>query len=771
MQHMAPGTEMIAANPPPARETGEFNPLDLEMLLAAGRRQFKLVLLCVLVALAVGLLYLLAAAPVYTARAKVIVDPGNTQVVGERDQRLTELGLDAGLVESQVELILSEEVLKSAADKLQLADDPSFAAGEGSLLRRLRIAASGLLDFLRGPSGPAVDQDYLRQRQIIGTLQKHLSVERVGQTYILQLSYSAGSPETAARVVNGIADAYISDQLQARFQAAQRTGQWMEQRIGALKDKSLKTDLAVQQYRAEHGLITADGQLVGDQRLAELNSQLMLAGVERAKAQARYDRIRSIIDEGDMGAAVSESLNSSLVNDLREKYLDAAKRGSELEGRLGAGHQRVVALHEEMAQYQKQIFGELGRIAESYKSDLQVAERREAALQDNLDSLVGTAAKNNQTMVGLRELEREAQTTRLLYESFLQRYQQVIQQQSFPMAEARIVTEAVPPLKPGGPRKSLILMAFVMAGGIAGVGFGALREFREDSFRSGEQIIRELGQEYIGTLPIVHEKVDAPPASGAREIATVQRSPRLIAEDGTIMRHVLDEPMSFYSETLRSAKVAADLMLMERKPKIIGIVSAMPSEGKSTVAKNFGSLLAQHGMRTLLVDGDLRNPDLTRRLAPNADAGLLDALEHGVPLKDLYLMEADSKLVVLPAVVRNRISHSGLLLSSVRMREVLQDAGQFFDYIVVDLPPLMPLADVRAAAHLFDGFLMVVEWGRTPRKLVRTTLAREPAVREKCLGVVLNKVNMRRQHLYEAYGAQTYYAAHHYMAGNGQSPA
>ncbi len=740
---------------PLERDENGLAALDLETLLSAARRQFKLVLACAVVGTICAIAYLAVADPVYTASARVLIDPANAEV-GESDSRTTELGLDAGLIESQVELVSSEDVLGAVVDELDLTNEPQFAqagpSGPIGLARGMIGSAVGLIRGSPGQSG-GPDAEYQARRDAIGKLQDQLSVGRVGQTYILQLNYTAATSQLASQIVNALANAFIDDQLAARSNAARRAGEWMETRIAELREKSIAADQAVQEFRAEHNLITADGQLVGDQRLTQLNTQLSEASAERASAQARYESIRSILETRDMNAAVSESLESPVINELRTRYLEASKREADLSARLGPDHASTVRLREEMAKYEEQIFSELERIAQSYKSDLDIAEKRVASLQQSMDEVMGNAEQDNKAMVTLRELARESETTRTLYESFLQRYQEVIQQQSFPMTEARVVAEAAPPTNPSGPEKALTLMLFTTLGGIFGAGVGTLREFREHGFRSGAQVGEVLGQEFIGFLPRLPEA-----GTGNATAAEQQNTAARATADGDPgLRHVVNEPMSLFSETLRSARVAADLMLVDRKPKIIGVVSALPGEGKTTVAKNFASTLAVQGARTLLIDGDLRNPGLTRAVAPHAQAGLLEAVEEAQPLKDLYLLEQETKLVLLPAVIHSQVAHSGRLLSSERMSSLLTEAGGYFDYIVVDLPPLGPLADVRAAAHHFDAFLLAIEWGRTPRKVVKTALAANKALHNKCLGVVLNKVEMKKQHLYDGYTASAYY--------------
>jgi succinoglycan biosynthesis transport protein ExoP len=215
--------------------------------------------------------------------------------------------------------------------------------------------------------------------------------------------------------------------------------------------------------------------------------------------------------------------------------------------------------------------------------------------------------------------------------------------------------------------------------------------------------------------------------------------------------------LSPFAETLRSAKIAADLRFSDKPCKVIGIVSSLPAEGKSAISINFAELLARQGSKTLLIDADLRNPGTTRAIARHAEAGLLEALLDGQDLDRLLLSDDATGLSVLPAVVRQRTPHSSELLASSGMRGLLKKVSEQYDYIVVDLPPLGPVVDARAIADRIDGFIFVAEWGATARRVAIEVLNANPQVRDKCIGVILNKVDQDRLKLYHDYGSNDYY--------------
>ena len=728
--------------------------IDIDRLLAAARRQWRVVVLSAVVAVLIGLAYVLTTVPLYTSSTSVIIDQGNSRIV---DQLSAVGGLieDEASVLSQVELLKSEKIAYAVVDKLRLTEDPAFMSSDGSVIGTLIGFVKSVLsfDWLDDDAIAEVDQEAMR-RAAVSKLQRNMDVQRVGRTYVLQLSYTSPLPGQAAQIASAYAEAYLTDQLDSKYEATRRASAWLQQRIEELRQKSLETDLAVQRFRTENGLIATGGQLVTDQNLSELSSQLIVAQADSARAKARYDRIRALVDTGQTSAVVSDALDSSVINTLRQKYLDSSKREAEITSRLGPNHIQAVRLRAEMKEYERLMFEELSRIADSYLNDYEVAKAREDSLRDSVGAATGITSTANETLVQLRELERESETFRSLYQTFLQRYQEAVQQQSFPITEARVITQATVPQRPSFPKTSLVLALSLVLGSAAGVGIGAFREFRDRFFRTADQVRDELGQEFLGFAPLVGG-VAADQARTATSGDEVH--PRVVRKGSAVSNYTVDHPMSAFAETMRSAKIAADIALLDRKPKVIGVVSVLPGEGKSTIAINLAELLASQGARTLLIDADLRNPGTTRAIARHATAGLVEAIVDGRPIRELLLVNPTTKLAVLPSVVKHRVSHTSEYLASPGMAAVLRQAEDAFDYVIVDLPPLAPVVDVRAVASRMDAFVFVVEWGRTARRMVRTTLRNEPQVYDKCLGVVLNKADTDKMKLYRSYGSSEYY--------------
>ncbi|QIG49747.1 polysaccharide biosynthesis tyrosine autokinase [Nordella sp. HKS 07] len=713
-------------NPGPLhrRESSSAPPIDLYKLLAIVRRQWRIAALSVGVCLLLGILYLLFATAKYTASTDILIDQDSSRILyqGSALERTVE---DEARILSQVEVLVSDKVGLAVVDKLALDKDPKFMSAPMGPLQMMRSMLRAVTSLFSSP-GPASEEN-LQRRAALQNLQRNLSVERLNRSYVLNVRFTWSDPVLAAKVAKGVAEAYLADQLNAKFEATRLAGGWAQERMKDLQREALKSDLAVQKFRADHGLIAASGKLVSEQQLSELNSQLILARTETAAAEAKYQRLQSIIDGGQPDAIVAGTLDSAIVNDLRAKYLEASRLAAEIAEKTGPDHVQVKRLRNSMDEYRKLIFDELGRIAKSYSSEYQVAKSREDALRSIVTDATGISADANETLVQLRELEREAEAYRDLYQKFLQRYQESVQQESFPVTEARIISEAAVPQETSGPKKSLVLALSIFLGLALGTGLGTLQEYRDRFFRTGEQVAEETGMPFLGLVP-------------------------LVPEGKAVTSYAVDHPLSHFAETLRSAKISADLSLGREKPKVIGVTSVLPGEGKSTVAINFARLLASQKARTLIIDADLRNPTLTRAVAPNAAAGLAEIVIDKIPLADLLLFEERTRLAMLPAVLRRDVPLTSELLASREMAELLEEAKASFDYVILDLPPLAPVVDVRAVTPHVDGFTCVVEWGQTPRAVVQMKLEADPALAKKCLGIILNKANMDKMKLYGTEG-------------------
>jgi len=597
-----------------------------------------------------------------------------------------------------------------------------------------------------------------------------VTVSRVNRSSVLAVSFRSTDKLLAARITKAYANAYLNDQLNANFDATESASVWLQQRLADLRGRSQQAALDVAQFRAENGLTSANGELMSDQQLADLNKQLIVAQADSASASARYNQFKSIIDLGPESAVNNAAISSgqadnTVIKDLRTRYAAVSKREQEVTTNFGEDHPQAVALRAEKQDLTRQIYQELQQLTASYRNEFEVARSREASLRENIEHLTGKNSEANKSLVQLGDLEQRAAALKTLYESYLGKYEEASQRQSFPIAKARVISEAGVPASPSSPKKTMTLGLAIVLGLMAGGALTAFQEFRERFFRVEGDVRTILGLKFLGYLPLIgklprESKIFRPrphpsvePAEAADSDATFER----------IMRVVLEAPRSIFAETLRNAKLASDVMFQGKSDRVIGVVSAMPGEGKSTTAANFAALLASSGKRTLLIDADLRNPGLTRMLRNPPQQGLVEAVLGEVPWASAVKIDPITKLAILPVLSNDHLMHTSELLASQGMFNLMENARKMFDYIVVDLAPLGPVIDAKAFAPQVDGFLFVTEWGSTPTSVVRDLLNAEPQIKSKILGVILNKTDMTELGKFTNFGGTERYR-HKYVS-------
>jgi succinoglycan biosynthesis transport protein ExoP len=728
----------------------------LEHLLGIVRRQYLVILFVGLLTVALGLVYVVTATPRYMAVATMFIDRGRVQPFAQQQQILIDNPIDSAAIEGQLQILKSETIALSVINNLHLADDPEFG---GSIDNAGTIL--GLLS--RGSGSNSSD----RSRNALASFEKRLSASRVGMSFVIEISFISNKPERAAQIANAIVEAYINDQLEAKYEITRRANDWLQGRLRELQQQSSASDRAVADFKAKNNLVNVgNGQSADEQLISQLNTQLLEARAQTSTAQARLDRIEQIIKAaGDVNdkttGTVADTLNSPIINQLRSRYLELVNREADLSSRVGSNHLAVINMQRQIREIRNSILDELTRISETYKSDLEIAKQRQVDVERRLEGAISDSRSAGQAQGALNELESKARAYHSLYDNLLQRYTELSQQESLPTTEARFITRASAPLDKAYPKTRLILAGALFAGLALGFGVGFLREMFDSVFRTTKQIIAALHTNCLAVIPLA----DKTPASSSQAVLEqeLQLEPaglRTIIRGSSIMWTVNDNPLSRFAEAVRAVKLAIDLSVPE-KSKIIGITSAVPNEGKSTISANLALLMAQVGARVLLVDGDLRNPSLTRALAPVAKGGILEVVSGKSPLKDVVWTDASTNLAFLPAAMPFRLAHSNEIFSNDLTKQLFKEARQSYDYIIVDLSPLVPVIDVRATTDLVDAYVLVVEWGRTKIKLVEHALREAENVYENLLGVVLNKADMDAVHRYDGH-LDGYYRNKHF---------
>ena len=407
----------------------------------------------------------------FTAATQILIDPTDLHAVGNEPNPANQTNDAAVLqVESQVRVLGSDSVLRRVVSAESLDHDPEFV-GQPSALRGL-MASVGLGGARR--ADPALTA--------LNALKRKLQVKRAERTYVVDVSVTSQDPAKAARLANAVAQAYLAEQTDVRSDAARQISQSLSARLNELKDRVREAEDRVETFKARNNIVGASGQLVNEQQLSELNNQLGVAHARTAAAKARLDQVERLQLSKDEIGAFPEAVQSQTITALRSQYAEVMRREAEQMTSLGQRHPAVIEIQAEAARLRKMIEDEIHRIALSARSEYESARANEAALAANLETLKHNAVTTNEAMVTLRELERDVQASRAVYESFLVRARETGEQERLDTKNIRVISRAEPPQRRSFPPSNLLLAVGAL---LLGVGAGSGIVIMRDTYGRG----------------------------------------------------------------------------------------------------------------------------------------------------------------------------------------------------------------------------------------------------------------------------------------------
>src|SRR6266568_9310270 len=591
------------------REQAEENGLGELVNFALGflRRQYSVIIFTAVLALSVSAIYLRITPPTYTAQVRVLFGNPKAQFVQQQSLLAAEAPIDTTQLESQMQILKSKALATSVINQLKLVDDPDFRdSGRSmrSVWQRIRGWFGGM------PPDRQMEQPDRQMDQIVIAFDDRLSAVRLGFSSVIEISFSASSAERAAEIANAIANAYIVDQLNAKFDASRAATAWLQDRLTELGRQALTAERALNTFKSQNNIVAAGGKLMDEQQVTELNSRLVAARAQTSEALARLNQLETILASnsadsasiGSLDASGSEALSNQIINNLRQQYLENARREVEYSGRIGKDHLAVVNLRTQMRGIRASILDEVRRLAETSRSDFEVAKQRQEEIEKQLALAVSQSRTTNSAELTMRELDTSAKGYRTLYESFLQRYMGSVQQESFPISQARVISPAAPPQK-SKPTAGLVL-AMGLFGGIAlGAALGFLREIMDRVFRTSAQVEATLQVPCLSLVPLLRnpQQKKRPPRAA---VQVDKESERTLSAGSGMYWAAVAMPLSRFAESIRSIKLAIDLNPTKTSNRIVGITSALPDEGKSTIAASLAQLIAHAGKRVIVVDCD-----------------------------------------------------------------------------------------------------------------------------------------------------------------------
>lgn len=701
---------------------------------------------------------------VWTASAELLIeadDRGYGNLRDEIDLRIDRL--QPADVESEVKVLASRRLALRVIEQERLTEVVEPEPVQQRLRGLLAGAGEWLLDWVAGvrssfagyPTDLAARLPDEREvaaptpEAVLERFERSLAIRRDPLARVVTVTYTATDPARAARVADAVARLYLDERVATQREALQQTARYLEERLAIVARELEEAERRVKAYQSDTGLYAVEGASALERRYAELGRELTQATVQLADAKARLTQLEAA-RSGRGLAGLREVAGSPVVADLRRQEAELARRIADLGTQYGPRHPLMQNARAELDDIRRSIAAEIDRIATSLASEVSVAEGRVARLQAEVAEAERRLATVGSSQVALEELTRRAEAARKVYETMLDRYRRASEQQNLLHPAARIISPATPPSRPANSPKALVLAFTTLAGAGLGCGFAFLRELRRRSFLTSSELERELGLPVLAALPALR----AEQAGGADRLDTTP-APLAVAYREAVQRvtsHLLTDPPD------RAA----------RRGRVVGVTSAFPGDGKTTLALALARQCARSGRRTLLIDADLRRRSLDTLLAVPADQpGLVQVLSGACRAIDRALLsETASGLRILPAGGSPESPQD--LLGSPQARVLLGALRELCDVVVVDLPPVLAVSDALAVARALDEALLVVRWDRTPRDAARAALHELGAIELPVAGVVLNAVDLRT---YTRYGSADHlrYTAHyaHYYTSRG----
>ena len=702
--------------------------LDFRTLLAILRQYIWLLILCILVALGAARIVLNATPVLYTASAEVMLNNRATRVLDVPGV----LGAPGGhdLAASELRVLTSQRLLQRVIGRLHLDRDPEFnralaTPGEKLWPARLKAFAGPILKIGGNPSPSQTDIATARaELEVIERFRGAVKISAVPRTRSLTVSVSARDPAKAALIANTLADLYIVDQLDAKFEATRHATAWLDQRLAELKSQVARSEAAAAAYRARQSLGPGQGRELTAQQIAELNSELISARAALAEAQARAGQVESRIAKGGLNAA-ARVVSSELILTLRTALATLIRREAELSTRYGPKHPKIKDIRAEISDTRSGIGREVRKIVEGLRNDVAVARARMTALERGLATLETKSVALSENTVHLHQLEREAAADREIYQNFLTRVRQIREQSNLHSADARILSLAIPPLSPSDPnRRKIVVIAFGLGLAI-GLGLVVILEAWNRSIRAGAELTDAFGLPVLAILP--------------RRGGLSGR--KLLHRLGTRRDNGLTDPA-------RELATAALMANGPNPPRVIAVTSSVAGEDAPAAALMLACAAQMTGARTLLVDTDLNRP----RLSPLLDEdnpGLTGLLDGSAQPRELIIADRQTGLDLLPAQ-----QHSDTAMTHGRLAHAIGRLRTEYDLIVLDAPSVLTTADAGLVGRVADQILYAVRWRNTPESAVRQGLERLATFGITPTAFVLTATDLHREarHAFARFG-------------------
>ena len=708
-------------------------PIGEPHLLDYGRiiyRRRHLALTAFVVVVLATAVYTFTATPIYEGRVQLLIEADTPKVVNFTEV-INEAQSRQDYYQTQYRLLQSRSLAKLTIDKLKLWHHEEFGGapevkGPG-LLAGVFAGVSGWFSSAEAAEAaePPLPTETEEQQPVINTFLAKLNVAPIRNSRLVDVSYRSTDPKIAAQVANALADSYINQNLDYRFTSTKEATSFLSEQIAEQRKRVEESELALQKYREQNDAVALDDrQDIVVQKLADLNAAVTKAKTERLEKEAQYNQLRSI--QNDPGAVDSfpAILSNTFIQQQKAELATLQRTFASMGEKLGERHPDMIKVRSQIELTQTRLQGEIGKEVQSVRNQYLAVQAQENGLMRALDQQKQEALGMNRKGIEYGVLQRDAESNRQIYDSLLKRANETGVSGELKTSNIRIVDRADVPLSPVRPRRSLNMLLALFAGSLVGLGLVFFFDYLDNRIKTPEEIVQHLGLPSLGLIPV------APKAAG---------------NGGDPM---IDQSEPIFSEAFRALRTNVLFSSAEEGTHTVVVTSTGPGEGKSLVTANLALALAKAGQRVLLIDADLRRPRVHTIFGKKLVPGLSNLMIGASKAAEVVQRGRIQNLWILPA---GKIPpNPAELLGSKRFSEFLKSLKDHFDWVLIDSPPVMAVADACVIAHRATGVIFVVSADTTSRHTARQALEQLAQAHARVIGGVLNRVDLKRNPYYYA---------------------
>jgi polysaccharide biosynthesis transport protein len=700
-------------------------------------RRRGLIVACLGVSLIIATLYNYTARPMYQATAQILIDRMSPKVLPIKE--LVD-GASADFA-TEYQLLRGRVLIEKVVAKLDLQKSQELQTGATiSPWERFQRR------FLGKVPPPVVDSDGIPMPPAVAAVRSRITVEPLPGGRLVNIRFNAYQPVFAAQVANALAETYIEQSVNMHYATTSEATEFLSDQVREQKRKLEETEAALQEFRRKHGLVTSDDKdgVAGD-KIQTLDGAVMSSRMQRIAKETQYNQLRSL-PPLQLATSAAAMANPS-VQDARQKLADLQAEQARLGDSLGEKHPDMVRIRNEVRNAEEKLRVECQNFLRSLQNEYQLAANQEASLSANLAGARRESLDSNTMMVEYGVLKREVESNRHLYESLAGRAKETGLETEIKSTNVRIVERAEVPNGPFLPQRAKNYQLALLIGLALGIGLTLFIEHLDNTVKTPEDVKEQLGLPFLGMVPDVSLKATA--GAPAPRISPV------------ILRN---QQSSAEAEAYRVLRTNLIFSSVDSTGRVLLVTSANPGEGKTTTVANLAASLALNGAKVLAVDADLRRPAMHTYFGIGKTPGLSDVIVGKCPVAQAIQTTRLKGLHILPCgyIPPNPAE----LLGSASMRQWVEELRSRYDWVLIDTPPVLGMADTPVLCPLVEGVILVVAAEVSKRPAVQRAVDQLLAIGGKVTGVVLNRVNLERNSYYYGQYYGEYYRSYY---GEGSS--